>query len=410
MYEINVRQYTQEGTFEAFSEDLPRLKEMGFGILWFMPIHPIGEKNRKGTLGSYYAVQDYRKINPDYGTEEDFRALVREIHKMGMFVIIDWVANHTAWDNVWTETNPEFYTKDSLGNFKPPVEDWSDVIELDFENQDLWIEMADAMKYWVEKFDIDGFRCDVAGEVPTAFWDYAREELEKVKPVFMLAEAEKEELHHNAFDATYAWEAHHIMNEIAKGKMTVADWDEYWKREETNYPQNAYRLMFTSNHDENSWNGTVFERMGDGAKTFAVMSFTVPGMPLVYNGQEVGMDKRLEFFEKDLIDWKESEFTNFYEKMIQLKLDNEALWNGDFGSKLERVNSNYNDKVYSFIREKDGQKVFVILNLSGEDLSLQINDENIEGEYTELFTGEKFNAGEELSMDLPAWGYKVYYR
>ncbi len=410
MYEVNVRQYTPEGTFEAFAEHLPKIKDMGFGILWFMPIHPIGELNRKGELGSYYAVQDYKAINPSFGTEEEFRALVKEAHDMGMYVIIDWVANHTAWDNVWTKTNPEFYTKDSVGNFKPPVADWSDVIELDFENQELWREMADAMKFWVEKFDIDGYRCDVAGEVPIDFWNYAREELDKIKPVFMLAEAEQKELHYNAFDATYAWEAHHIMNKIAANEMTVADWAEYWQKETIDYPQNAYRLMFTSNHDENSWNGTVFERMGDGAKTFAVMTFTVPGMPLVYSGQEVGMDKRLEFFKKDPIDWKESEFTEFYDKLIDLKLNNESLWNGAFGAPLQRVNTNFDDNIYSFIREKDGNKVFVILNLSGEDLSLKYNDKRIVGEYTELFTGDKANINSDLTMDIPAWGYKVYQK
>lgn len=410
MYEVNVRQFTPEGTFEAFSTHLPRLKEMGFGILWFMPIHPIGELNRKGELGSYYAVKDYKGLNPNFGTEEEFRALVREAHDMGMYVIIDWVANHTAWDNVWTESNPEFYTKDSLGNFKPPVADWSDVIELDFENKDLWREMADAMKYWVEEFDIDGYRCDVAGEVPIDFWNYAREELDKIKPVFMLAEAEQKELHYNAFDATYAWEAHHIMNQIAKNEMTVSDWDEYWQKETTDYPPNAYRLMFTSNHDENSWNGTVFERMGDGAKTFAVMSFTVPGMPLVYSGQEVGMDKRLQFFTKDLIDWKESEFTDFYEKMIQLKLENEAIWNGQFGAPLTRINTNFDNKIYSFIREKDDNKIFVILNLSDEELSLKINDGKIAGEYTELFSGENVNFDSELTMELSGWEYNVYVK
>jgi glycosidase len=204
IYEANIRQFTPEGTFAAFEEHLPKLKQMGIEIIWLMPIHPIGEKNRKGTLGSYYSVKDYKGINPKFGTEEDFKSLVNAIHDQDMYIIIDWVANHTAWDHPWTKTNKDFYTLDSEGNFVPPVPDWSDVIDLNFENKELWLQMIDAQKYWIEEFDIDGYRCDVAAMVPNEFWGKARLELDQIKPVFMLAEAHEPELHENGFDMTYS--------------------------------------------------------------------------------------------------------------------------------------------------------------------------------------------------------------
>ncbi|HSD63257.1 MAG TPA: alpha-amylase family glycosyl hydrolase, partial [Ignavibacteriaceae bacterium] len=311
IYEVNTRQYTQEGTFKAFDSHIKDLKDIGVGIIWFMPINPIGEKNRKGSLGSYYSVKNYKEVNPEFGTLEDFKETVKQIHSMGMYVIIDWVANHTAWDNVWTKEHPDFYTRDSLGNFAPPVKDWTDVIDLNYDNKELWKNMIDAMKYWVQECDIDGFRCDVAGMVPMEFWKSARIELEKIKKVFLLAEAEGPQ-YHEAFDMTYSWELLHLMNDVAKGKKSVQAVRDYFTKEKDQYPPDAYRMRFTTNHDENTWNGTEFERMGAAAETFDVFTCVISGMPLVYSGQEAGLNKRLKFFEKDTIQWEKNNYRILY--------------------------------------------------------------------------------------------------
>lgn len=301
IYEVNVRQYTPEGTFAAFQKHLPRLKELGVDILWLMPINPIGEKNRKGTLGSYYSVKDYKDINPEFGNKNDFKNLVDEIHKLGMYVIVDWGANHTAWDHNWVINHPEYYTKDSLGNFVPPVADWADVVDLNYDNTDLRKEMIDALCYWIKDFNIDGYRCDVAGMIPTEFWNNAREELDKIKPVFMLAEWETPDLHEKAFEMTYAWEIHKLLNSIYKGEKSPEDLKDLIVNDKRKFQDYAYRMLFTSNHDENTWNGTEFERLGEAAEMFAALTYVIPGMPLIYNGQEAGFNKRLEFFEKDEI-------------------------------------------------------------------------------------------------------------
>lgn len=274
-------------------------EDLGVDILWFMPIHPIGELNRKGSLGSYYSVRDYKAVNPEFGTMEDFKNLVNKAHELGFKVILDWVANHTSFDHQWATDHPEWYTRDEKGNIVSPF-DWTDVADLKYDNNPaLWDAMIDALKFWVVEANIDGYRCDVAGMVPVAFWEKARTELDAVKPVFMLAEDEgQRDLMKKAFDANYGWEFHHIMNNIAKGEKNAADVWAYFAKEDTLFAPTSFRMMMTSNHDENSWNGTEFERMGDGAKAFAVMAYTIPGFPMMYNGQEVALNKRLLFFEK----------------------------------------------------------------------------------------------------------------
>ena len=408
IYEVNVRQYTPEGTFKAFQRHLPELKKMGIGIVWIMPINPIGEKNRKGTLGSYYSIKDYKTINPEFGTLEDFKDLVNAIHKQGMHVIIDWVANHSSWDNILTKTHPDFYKKDSLGNFVAPVPDWSDVIAFNYNNPKLWIYMENVMEYWIKECNIDGFRCDVAGMVPTPFWNFVRKELEKIKPVFMLAEAESPDLHKHAFDMTYAWEFHHILKKIYRGKMNVDSLDAYYKRENDNYNPDAYRMFFTTNHDENSWNGTVYERFGDAVKTFAVLCGVVKGMPLIYSGQEAGLNKALRFFDKDTIEWKKSSLRDLYTKLVELKLSNKALRNGLSGGDIERIETNKDDKIFSFLREKENNKVFAVFNLSPEDQKIEISNDIISGGYKDFLDDKEILLTSEYSIELPAWGYKVY--
>ena len=410
IYEVNLRQYSPEGTFQGFEEHLPRLREMGVGILWFMPIHPIGEEKRKGSLGSYYSVRDYYDVNPEFGTLEEFKSLVGKIHQMGMYVIIDWVANHTAWDNPLTVEHPDWYMRDSRGDFFPPVPDWSDVIDLNYNNQALWDYMIAAMKFWVEEADVDGFRCDVAGMVPEEFWNRARLELEAIKPVFMLAEAEGPSYHRKAFDMTYGWELYHLMNRIAEGNKDADDISRYLDLEEHRFPRDAYRMYFTSNHDENSWNGTVYERLGAAAEVFAVLAATLEGMPLVYSGQEAGLDHRLEFFEKDLIEWKDHRFTELYAKLLNLKQTNEALWNGQRGGPLVRVQTSADDGVFAFVREKEADKVFVVLNLSPYEKNISLEGDSFVGEYTDVFANEKTTFTQGAEITLRPWYYRVFAR
>ena len=409
IYEVNIRQYTPEGTFKAFSEQIPRLKKMGVDILWLMPINPIGEKNRKGKLGSYYSVRDYKGINPEFGTLDDFKELVKQAHKEGMKVIIDWVANHTSWDNSWITEHPDWYTKDSLGKMVSPY-DWSDVADLNYDNKDLRAGMLDAMKYWIREADIDGFRCDVAGMVPTDFWETVRPELDKIKPVFMLAEAEDPLLQIRAFDMSYAWDLHHIMNSIAKGKMNANAIEAYYLKQDTTYPADAYRMLFTSNHDENSWNGTEFERMGEGSVCMAVLTATLPGMPLVYSGQESAFNKRLRFFNKDTIDWKDYRLEPLYNRLFALKHAYQPLWNGKWGGKMERINTSADSSVFAFTREKEGDRVFVLANLSNKVQECKLKGNSFEGKYKEWFLDENAVFEKGATVRLKPWEYKVYVK
>ncbi|MEM7106061.1 MAG: alpha-amylase family glycosyl hydrolase [Bacteroidota bacterium] len=412
IYEVNLRQYTTEGTIRAFMAHLPRLQEMGVDILWFMPVHEISKNKRKGTLGSYYAVTDYKSINSEYGTKEDFDAMVAEIHKLGMKIILDWVPNHTGWDSKWITDNPEWYTKNAKGEITDPIDkdgkswDWTDVADLNYDNKDMRAAMIDALVYWVKDHDIDGYRCDVAFEVPDDFWDEAILAIQKEKNVFMLAEAEHPP-HRNSgnFHMNYGWEFHHLTNAIAKGEKNANDIDTYFI-EDVKKHKKGYPMMFSTNHDENSWNGTVFERYGDGHKTFAVLVSTIAGMPLVYSGQEAPVRKRLEFFEKDAIDWNNFEYADFYKTLLQLKKRNKALWNGEHGGQHTRIKSGKNsDKVYAFTREKDGDKILVIVNLSDSNQKAHLHHK---GEYTEVFSGEKTNFDGHGNLALGPWDYKVY--
>lgn len=407
IYEVNIRQFTEEGNFKAFERHLPRLKQLGADILWFMPIHPIGEKNRKGTLGSYYSVKDYKAVNPEFGTLDEFKSLVKMIHKMGMYIIIDWVANHTAWDHKWITENPNFYTQDSLGNIIPPNPDWSDVADLNYDNKELQSEMIDALKFWVKECDIDGYRCDVAGMVPTEFWIDARIELEKIKNVFMLAEWDTPEMH-RAFDMTYDWDLHHIMNGIVKEEKTAADLIKHLNKNENDFPANAFRMQFTSNHDENSWNGTEYERLGDGVEAFAVLTCLIPDMPLVYTGQEAGNTKRLSFFEKDLVEWKEHKLFDIYSKLFQLKKNNKALHNGEHGGEMIYPASTDKKNVFAFSRSSGKDKVIGVFNLSVNAVEFELNDDTLLGSYKNYFTGklESFNSTE--TFKLNPWEYRVF--
>ena len=407
IYEVNIRQYTKEGTINAFRRHLPRLKDMAVDIIWIMPVQPIGEKNRKGTLGSYYSIKDYQAVNQEFGTLDDFKALVKDAQDVGMHVLLDWVANHSAWDNIWTISNPDFYRKNEHGEFDSPW-DWTDVIAFDYGNPEMRKAMIKAMKFWLTETGIDGFRCDMAGMVPVDFWNEARTELEEIKSLFMLAEDEEVvSLLDFAFDMNFTWEMHHLMNNIAKGEMKASEI--WWKlgAYHERYPEDAYRMYFTSNHDENSHSGTAVERMGKGAKTFAVLTYVLPGMPLIYSGQETGTDKRLQFFKKDEIDWSEIPLHEFYQTLNQLKTKNKALWNGSYGGNIIDINKGLNDHVFACVRENEGDRVIVLLNMTNADQYFTFENDFLSGEYIDVFSKEKVYPGPGYTFEMKPWEYLV---
>jgi glycosidase len=372
IYEVNLRQFTREGTIKAFAAQLPRLKKMGVDILWIMPVQPIGQKERKGTLGSYYAVRDYTAVNPEFGSLADFKAMVAQAHRLGMHVILDWVANHTAWDHRWTTEHPDWYKRNDKGelfpvtfNPGPDAEYWTDVVALDYSKPALWQGMTEAMAFWVREADIDGFRCDVAALVPVAFWNQARTQLSSIKPLFMLAEADEPGLHAQAFDMTYAWDLAEVFKKIGKGSADARDLAAYLAHPPKTYPPHAYRMLFTNNHDYNSWHGTDRELYGPAYQPLAVLTATLPGMPLIYGGQEAGLDKRLAFFEKDPIAWQQYRLAGFYSHLLRVKKNNPALANGQYGAPLT-VHATGNDKVFAFARSQPGNRVEVAVNLSAQ--------------------------------------------
>jgi len=408
VYEVNLRQYTQGGTIKEFRQHLPRLKELGAGILWFMPVQPIGVVNRKGTLGSYYSIRNYCELDPAYGTMSEFINLVDEIHSMGMYVILDWVANHTAWDHQWVVDFPQFYRRNEEGMVHPPFKDWEDVIGLDYANPDLHSEMILSMKFWLNTCNIDGFRCDMAHLVPTSFWNEARVALDAVKPVFMLAEAEERELVKEAFDVLYNWNLMHVWNDLAHGKYTADEIRWRIPSEITGFPQGADNLLFISNHDENSWNGSEIERLGSALEAFAVLIFTLPGMPLLYSGMEAGNNRRLSFFDKDCIEWKPDKIAVLYSKLAHLRMDNPAMWSLQPKTDFQLLTTDCDDKILCYKRESAGGKVMVALNLSAEQVNFGFTGSGYQGKYNDVLNGIPVIMGDTPCFALGPWGYRVW--
>ena len=375
-----------------------------------MPIHPISEKKRKGSLGSYYSVKDYKAVNPEFGTMDDFKALVNKAHEMGFKVIIDWVANHTGWDNQWIVDHKDWYTQDSLGNVIPPNPDWSDIADLNFDSQPMRRAMIDAMDFWVRATNIDGFRCDVAWGVPQDFWEAATASLDSIKQVYMLAEDEDHPgLLEKAFESNYAWKLHHIVNEVAQGKKTAADIQKYYTDSVSRYAKGSFPMQFITNHDENSWAGSEYERMGEAVKTLATLTFTIEGIPLIYSGQEAGLKQRLLFFEKDTINWSNLEMQKFYQSLVSLKKNNAALWNGVAGGPKKFVETSAPQQVLAFTREKDGNQLLAIFNLSAQPVEATIQLPQA-GDYKEYFSGEEKTLEKDSTIKLDKWGYQVFVR
>ena len=412
IYEVNIRQYTPEGTMNAFRQHLPRLKEMGVEILWLMPIHPISVPKRKGTLGSYYAVSDFREINPLFGSHDDFSQLVDSVHAMGMYLIIDWVPHHTGWDHPWIKDHPDYYNKDAKGEIRDPINEetgepwgWTDVAELNLDNPDMRRHIIDDMIFWIEEYNIDGFRVDHAHGVPADYWDEVSKTLASLsKPIFMLGEGEEDYLRNDSsFVVGYAWKFHHMLNDIAKGEKSVNHLDTILENDRKNYTY-GYNMYFTSNHDENSWAGTEFERMGEGHKAFAALCSTIDGIPLIYSGQEEPLRKRLEFFEKDTIPFKNYAYGPFYASLLNLKKKNKALWNGKDAGLSQRINNS--DNVYAFMREKEGDRFVGIFNLSNSPQTTQlvIPIKNM----NEVFSGEEATITPQETISLAPWEFFLY--
>lgn len=401
IYEVNIRQYTPEGTFTAFAKHLPRLQDMGVKILWLMPVTPISKEVMQGTLGSYYACSSYTEINHEYGSFDDFKSLIDEIHSLGMKVIIDWVANHTGWGHHWVNEHPDWYLKDAAGKFTE-LNGWHDVIDLNFGVKEMRLALIEAMQFWISRFDIDGFRCDMAHLVPLDFWMEARTACETIKPLFWLAECEVV-AYHDVFDVTYSWDWMHQTEQFVKGLGSLHEVRNVL-HSYSQYPKGSQKLFFTSNHDENSWNGTEYEKYGDAAKAFAVFTCTFMGMPLIYSGQELPNHKRLLFFDKDLIEWKQNvQLHDFYKTLLNL---HESAVIADGETFILPTNKN---GIMAFLRKKGHEVVLVILNLSNEDrLRIPVKHEWMKGKFQNVFSGLQFQFNEQEEFELLANKYLVY--
>lgn len=411
LYQINTRHFTEEGTFRAAQEELPRLKQLGVDILWLMPIHPIGKENRKGTLGSPYSVQDYYGVNPEFGSEAEFRDFVEAAHGQGLKVILDLVANHTAWDNALRTEHPDWYEKTWDGNFRPtPWWDWSDIIDLDWSKPGVRQHVGEAMEYWVREFGVDGYRADVAGYVPLDFWETMRERLTAIRPVFMLGEVQQTAFHHSAFDATYAWDWHNTTKSVAQGKGDATSFYGYYAENESLWPREAMRMTYIENHDSNAWEGTMQENYGPALEAMTALSFTGEGLPLIHNGMEACNSKRLEFFETDPIDWSQGAGCNYGEllgELIEFRKANPALENGQWGARMQQVVTDKPKQVFAWVRQENGNKVVGLFNFSPEPVTASLADGLAAGRFEEFQSREAVVLGAGDEVTLPAWGFRL---
>ena len=406
IYEVNLRQYTLEGTFRAFSKHLPRLKDMGIEVLWFMPVTPISSVGRQGSLGSYYACSDYISTNPEFGSLDDFKFLIGKAQGLGFKVIIDWVANHTGCDHHWTKDHPEFYMRNEQGEFYDS-HGWKDVIDLNYYNGDLRKAMVESMQFWVRECNIDGFRCDMAHLVPLDFWREARKQLDNMKPLFWLAECEVP-IYHEVFDGSYTWTWMHKTEDFIKGKISLEELKNVLLEDGRRFPPTAFRVWFTANHDENTWNGTEYEKYGAAARQLAIFSCTWNGLPLIYSGQEIPNLKRLKFFDKDPIE-PENEFAlhEFYKTLLTLRKNNSSL-TADSNTETFFVKTSFEEQVMAFLRKKNEKEVLVLLNLSARNVDGEIKDPIITGKFKDVFSGIQKDFSTEQSFHLKQWEFSVF--
>lgn len=425
IYEANIRQYSPEGSFNAFTKDIPVLKELGVKIIWVMPINPISKIKRKATgevftseiadekerekyLGSYYSVSDYKAINPEFGTLDDFKNMVQVAHENGIYLIIDWVPNHTGWDHPWITAHPDWYTQDKDGNIIDPIDPgtgkswgWTDVADLNYDNQDMRAEMIADMKYWVTEADVDGFRVDVAHNVPVDFFEKALAELRKEKPLFMLAEAEKHELFRVGYDMGYAWEGHHLLNKMAKGEANGVDFEKYIEKQKSLLQPEDFNMNFVTNHDENSWGGTLSERMPNSKELFTALTYVMPGMPLIYSGQEYDLDHRLKFFEKDQIPKTKGAYFELLRKLGQLKIASNALNGGKDAASYSSLNGG--EDLIAFSRTKGRSSISFVGNISNKVKQFK----NLQGSYKDFLNNTKLELSNNQPLELKPWEFKI---
>ena len=415
VYEVNVRDYSEAGTLNAVTDDLPRLQALGVNILWLMPIYPVGQLNAKGSMGSPYAVRDYKGINPDMGNAADLHALISAAHADGMHVVLDWVANHSAWDNAWITEHKDWYTQDSNGNVLPPNNDWTDVADLNYDNAGLRSAMIDAMKYWVTDFDVDGFRCDYAAGVPTDFWNDATAQLRAAKSsLWFLAEdqGESDKLT-AAFDSDYGWSFKDTLYKLGNGSEYAFDFVNEVSSLGYDYSRKGtFPMLFITNHDENSWTGSLTSLYGTGAKTMAVLSFTALGIPLIYNGQEVDSDRRLQFFEKDVVDWnfdstRSKTAVAFYTKLIKLKHKNSALNAGlnRLSFKALEASSIWTT---AYRRSNGTNKVYVVANLSAKSHTTTVKWGSDKAYYYRYSDGKRMKLPTSAKYSLKPWQFEIF--
>ncbi len=420
LYQINVRHFTAEGTLRAAATHLPRLAELGVGILWLMPIHPIGQVHRKGSLGSPYSVRDYRAVNPEFGSLADLRAFVAQAHDLGLRVILDWVAHHTSWDCSLVEDHPHWYVRSQEGQLiRSDMFDWVDVVDLDYADpaiaEDITTYMSESMAFWVREADVDGFRCDIAGLVPTSLWRRVRAALEQIKPVFLLAEWEDPQLHEAAFDATYAWGWHDLLRQVAEGGATAAQLAAWYVQDQARFAAHDLRMMFVTNHDKNAWDGTDDELFGPALPAVRVLSLLGPGIPLVFNGQEAGLDRRLAFFDKDEITWRPDPVGELIARLVTIRRQHRVLWNRPWGAAATMVSTNHPSTVVALSRADEQDEVLIVVNLADQPVgSLTLADHCLgqppqtggisSSTRTDLLTGETVDP---RTLSLPAWGYRV---
>lgn len=413
IYEVNLRQYTEEGTFKSFLPHIPRLKDMGVDILLFMPIYPI-DHSYASELGNNFAVQDYTAVNEkEHGTLAEFKEVVTEIHRSDMKIILEFMPNYTGWDHAWITEHPEYYARDSeykivkffRENRKRPL-NGADLAELDFDKMELRKAMTAEIKWWLTEHDIDGFKFDFAYEAPNEFWDTCIKELMQTKKVFLLADTEKPYLRNKAgFSADYGMSLYYIMDDIAQGKGNAGDIINWYKESRRNY-QKGYHVLYTSNNDKNKWRGTEFDRFELGHKAFAILCGTLEGMPLVYSGQEEPLRKRLKNLKKDPIGFKNYAYADFYRTLLNLKKKNQALWNGQAGGEATFWNTN-NEDVIAYSREKNGNIIFVVINLCSKQQTVDLSTVGLEGAYNNVFSSSTTSLSSKSKFNLQPWDYLV---
>ena len=415
LYQANIRQYTNEGTFNAFAKYLPEIKALGVNFLWLMPVNPISTTKSKGPLGSYFAISDYTQVNPEFGSLEDFKALVDQAHDLGMYVLLGWVPGHTGWDHVWIKDHPEYYLKNRQGEITDPLDPrtgksfgWTDVADLDYDNTDMREAMRQAMLYWVKECRVDGFRIDQAYAVPQEFYENTFAALNAVKPVFLLAETD---INHpggidliSQFTSTYDWPGHHLAKDVAQGRKNASDWDRHYNWVQRMYGADNPVLQFTSNHDENSWNGTVAESFGPAANFFSALQYTSPGIPMLYTGQEYDLNKRLLFFEKDSFPKVKGETFRFLKQLGALKRSNKALKSGVNGANYLRLNTSRDDQVLAFERGHQGDTLLFIGNMSSNYAQFTLP---YEGQFKRFPDGKTKKLSSSYQYDMKPWEFWI---